>query len=321
MQIRLSWQRLLALILFVIALGVLGVAFFPRSRSESAVAEATPRPTGGEPQVQAFFATGTAQALPTEPPTATVTPTSTPTPTFQPIPTLAPIPTAFDALGAATVPPITPQSEAPAQAPTNEPTPIAAAPTAIPEPLRLISLGFGQQKDFMSYAFIVENPSATQLTRDTLYQIAAYDEAGTVLRTESSFIDLVYPGQQIAVAKVLTMPPDVQIARVEVQFRQRTFAEATGQIPQLEVENPAFIPNPEEFPRVTGVIRNTLDRDLVDLPVVGIAYDGDEIVGGGTTVIPFVSAQSEAAVSIPIATSRMATRVTIFPRLDPVTEP
>jgi hypothetical protein len=43
------------------------------------------------------------------------------------------------------------------------------------------------------------------------------------------------------------------------------------------------------------------------------------VIGGGATVISFIPAQGEAAVSIPIATSRTATRVVIFPRLNPIT--
>jgi hypothetical protein len=319
MHIRLSWQRLIALLLFLAALVVLVLPLVvPRARSRPSEEQPAQGPTSGDALVQGFFETSTAKAMPTLPPTATAMPMEQPTFTLVPIPTLAPIPTTDSAASQPTAAPAATQGVE-AAPPTEEPLPTTAAPTAVPELLRLLTVGFGQQKDYMSYAFVVENPNAGLLTRDTLYQMAAYDEAGTVLRTESSFIDLVYPGQQVVVAKVLTMPPEVQVARVEIQFRQRTFAEATGVIPQLEILSPAFIPNPEEFPRITGVIRNTLSEDLSDLPVVGIAFDGDEVIGGGATVISFIPAQGEAAVSIPIATSRTATRVVIFPRLNPIT--
>jgi len=321
MQIRLSWQRLLALVIFVSAIGVLAVAFFPRSQPVPAVTQISPVPAAAaEDAVQAFFATSTALAMPTAPPTATAVPTDVPTATVPPTPTLEPVPTPSGSLGAATATLSTSSDNSAPQAPTAD-LPTLAIPTPIPERLRLLSIGFGQQKEHMSYAFIVENPNPTLLMRDTLYQLAAYDAAGTVLSTESSSIDLVYPGQQLPVAKVLRIPPNVEVVRVEVQFLQRTFAEATGQIPQFEIENPAFVPNPDELSRITGIVHNTTPQDLSDLVVVGVAYDREEIVGGGTASIPFIPAQGKAAISIPIATSRNVTRVTLFPKLPPLALP
>lgn len=307
MRIRLSWQLLLAGVFFLVALALLGSSLprlvGARRPPEGSVASAEAA------SLDAFFATNTAAALPTAVPTVTLAPTASATATLRPTRTLVPLPltaTASPSPTATAVPEPTATQE-PFVPPTREPTPV-------PQALRVVAVGFGQRENQVSYGFVVINPNGELLVRETRYLVAVYDEAGTVLRTDTDVIGLLGPGQQLGRGKALSIAADTRAARVEVQLREGLYAQASGQVPQLPIVNPAFVP--DETPRITGIVQNPLSGDLLDLPVVAIAYENDQIVGGGSVVVPFIAAQGQTAVDVPIATSKTPTHVEIYPQLD-----
>lgn len=161
----------------------------------------------------------------------------------------------------------------------------------------------------MSYAFIVSNPNPDLLAQDVRYQVAAYDAAGVVLATDTDTIAQIGPGQELGVAKVLAVAPNLTVARIDVLLRPGQFVRSPP-LQTLSVANSAFVAG--DPPNATGIISNSFDRDLIDVNVIGIVYDEGGIIGGGNTVVPFVPAQGQAAVSIPIATSLTATRVAFW---------
>lgn len=96
---------------------------------------------------------------------------STPVPTSEVEPTATPIPS-----------------------PTATPTP---APTPKPEAIQLVAQGFGQDDRDLGFAFLVENPNVGFAIERSQYQVAAYDDAGTVLKTDSGYIKLIVASQTL----------------------------------------------------------------------------------------------------------------------------
>lgn len=161
----------------------------------------------------------------------------------------------------------------------------------------------------MSYAFVVSNPNTDVTAQNLLYQMAAYNEQGVVLTTDSGTIASVGPGQQLGVANEVLLSPQLVVSRIDLVLRQGTFLEGASS-PQLPVDQPAFVPG--QPPSLTGIVKNPGNQDLADITVVGIAYQDGAIVGGGTTKVTFVPAQGQAAFSMPVATSGEPDRVEFF---------
>lgn len=299
MQIHLSWKSLLATLLFLIALGLVGRMFVarmggdtvnvetPDATVETALGSRIPITPTFRPSPSLSASTATQIALNV---TATsLQPTPQPTVTLQPT---QPLPSE------------TPQVPSPAsfQPPTRIPTPVR-------DPVSVVAQGFGQTESHMSYAFVVNNPNPDVQAQAIRYQVAAYDAAGVVLATDDGEISMVGPNQQMGVAEEIRLPSSVIVDHIEVVLRLGEFVK-DAQAQQLVVENPAFVPG--QLPSLTGIVRNLTTQDLADIPIVGIVYDENGIIGGNTKTIPFVPAQGQSAFSIEVVISGQPSKIQFF---------
>lgn len=311
MQIHISWKTLIAALIFIFGIALLlrvsiNLLSPPAQQATSltpTITAITPSVAGGTgTEVSATLVPAASSTADTNAPTQTASPTPEP-----PTPTLAAEPTPAPTLAAEPTPAPTlpPPTETPAPPPTRMPTPA-------PAQLRILDQGFGQGSAQMSYAFVVSNPNPDLLAQAVRYQVAVYDADGVVLATDTDTIAQIGPGQDLGIAKELRMASDLVVARVEVLLRPGQFVRSPP-IETLMVSNPAFVVgNP---PNLTGIINNTLGRDLIDVTVFGIAYDDQGIIGGGNSVVPFIPAQGQAAVSVPVETSLNTTRVAFWVNL------
>ena len=309
MQVRLSWQILAAILIFILAICVLGrllIGAFTGSKQPTPISVTTvtlviaPSPTlvlgttatapQASPAPQANPAMATPSAAPT--PSATtpsVTPTPTPSVTSTPTPSMTPTPT-----------------------PTATPT---------PETLHVVATGFAQSSGVLAYAFTVINPNPNLMVRDTRYQMVAYDAGGIVIKTGTGTIGLLGPSGQTGVAAFLQLADGDgrRAVRVEVIIGGGLFLQPTDLLP-ITSENLAFVPG--DKPLATGLLRNPYSRDLQDLPVAAILYAADDtIIGGGSATVPFILAGGQAAAEVPVLASGEPTRVEIYPRLDKLMTP
>lgn len=311
MQIHISWKTLIAALIFIFSIALLlrvtisllspptqqavslsptAAAITPSVASGTGTeASATPVPAASS-TADPGAPTQTASSTP-EPPTPTLAIEPTPEPTFTAEPTPEP-----------TLPPPTP---------TLVPLP-TRVPTPVPAQLRILEQGFGQGLAQMSYAFVVSNPNPDLLAQSVRYQVAVYDADGVVLATDTDTIAQIGPGQDLGIAQELRMDSNLAVARVEVLLRPGQFVRSPP-IETLTVSNPAFVAG--DPPNLTGIINNTLGRDLIDVTVFGIAYDDQGIIGGGNSVVPFIPAQGQAAVSVPVETRLNTTRVAFWVNL------
>lgn len=305
MQIHISWKTLIAVLIFALGLVlVFRLSVARLSPTPPAVAEAPSATTqaadGATPVGANVTPSAAPQATTAVPPQVTSTPSNEPTPTATA--TAAPSAAAATPTAAPTQPPPTPTLAPP---PTRVPTPV-------PAQLSLLEQGFGQRAGLMSYAFVVTNPNPELLAQDVRYQIAAYDANGVVLATDTDTIAQIGPGQTLGIAKDLQLASTLTVDRIDVLLRPSQFVRSPP-LTTLNVSNAAFVDG--DPPNATGIITNSFDRDLVDIAVVGIAYDENGIIGGGRGAVPFVPSQGQAAVSVPIATSLTATRVAFWVQL------
>lgn len=303
MRIHISWKALLAIVIFLIALGlVLRSASRLWTSETQTVVAVSPAPTQNTARTVVSETPLQTTVVITKTPTTSPSPgaTAAATPTFASTPTTTL--TATETLVPSSQPTLPPPSPTPFQPPTREPTPA-------PDPLTVVAQGFGQRAGNASYAFVVSNPNPNLLAQSVRYQVAAYNAEGIVLLTDTDTIAQIGPGQRMGAAKQVTLPLNLTITRIEVLIRPGQFVQAPP-LQELPVSNAAFIQG--DPPNITGILSNPLNRDLANLKVVGIAYDDVGIIGGGAIEVPFAPARGQAPLSIPVSTSQLATRVEFF---------
>jgi hypothetical protein len=164
--------------------------------------------------------------------------------------------------------------------------------------------GWGQTsyEGEIGWGFIVRNPNDTVAADTPLYQVVAYDANGTVLATNSSFLSMVLPGQDLGVGGSFFAPADTVPDRLDFQVLNRYFTETTATPDMLTVEEVEFVAD-KYTPKVTGVVTNTTDEDLEEVAVYAVAYDEEgEIIGGGYGFVEGIAAHAQAAAEAPVAT-------------------
>lgn len=305
MQIHISWKTLLAALIFILST-VLIVRVSIGLLSPPRTAALTPVPSATQSAALTPEAAGAADTGPAATPSSAASSTVTAARVTQEAPsstaTASPEPATATATLEPTLPPLTPTLAPP---PTRAPTPRPVA-------LRVVDQGFGQTAGRMSYAFVVNNPNPDLLAQSVRYQVAVYDPAGVVIATDNDIIMAIGPGQELGVAKDLSIAGELAVARIEILLRPGQFVRSPP-LQTLSVTNGAIIGSGQ--PSVTGIVSNTFNRDLIEVKVIGIIYDDTGIIGGGSSVLPFVPAQGQAAVSIPVVTGQSATRVAFWVEL------
>ena len=220
-----------------------------------------------------------------------------------------------------------------ATTPATEPTSVATseaepAPTLPPEPtatpipqleaVRVVAQGFGQDDQDLGFAFLVENPNAGFAIENSQYQVAIYDEAGTVIETDSGYIELILPNQTLGVASTMWLDEGVTASKIEVQLLEGNTV-ATEPIPTFEVESNAYYAG-EYSTDATGIISSPYNRDLTDIRVSAVVYnEAGEIVGGGFTYLNFILANGSTGVEVSVSSSGDVTTVELYPAISGLT--
>jgi hypothetical protein len=196
--------------------------------------------------------------------------------------------------------------------PTSAPEP-TVAPVAEKKPLELGKFGFGQDKRYLGFGFMVSNPNETLAVSNTQYQVAVYDEAGTVIETDSGYIELLLPSQQLGVAGNIILGEGASADKITVQLNDGTY-ESSEPLPTFTTDKIAYQPD-ENFPRTVGMIKSPYKKDVANIRVSAIGYDdAGNITGGGFTYLNFIPANSEVAVSMSMAGS-VPKKVELYPSL------
>lgn len=193
----------------------------------------------------------------------------------------------------------TESGDEPTEMPPAEPT---KKPLTEPEALKIERQGFGQDERDLAYAFILTNPNPERAIEDSRYQVAAYNKEGTVVDTDSGYIEVIFPGETVGIAGTMFLDDGMTVTKIEVQILEGDPVE-TDPIPSFGAESIVYTPG-EYSDSVSGIIVNPFEIPLQGLIVSGVLYDaGGEIIGGGFTYVNFILASDSTGVEFTVTSA------------------
>jgi hypothetical protein len=194
---------------------------------------------------------------------------------------------------------------------TPKPKP-TATPEVEKEKLKVEATGLGQNKKEVAYAFTISNPNTGLAVESTQYQVSIYDEAGKVIKTDSGYLDILFPGQVTGFAGTTYLDSESEVAdKIEIQLSEGRYEDAEA-IPTFEAEQVAYLPG-DYSSRVAGVISSPYNKDVNTLRVAAIAYDdAGKIIGGGYTYLSFVPANGKSALMMSVTTAATPAKVELY---------
>ncbi len=190
--------------------------------------------------------------------------------------------------------------------------PIASSPTPEPEAIELIAQGMGQNGQELGYGFIVNNPNPNYAYENSEYQVAIYDAEGIVVETDSGYLNLILPSQELGVGGTLYLDEGISASKINVQINagQATVSELST---TFTTDKVTYFPD-EYFPEVRGVITNPYNKSITDIRTSVLLFnEADEIIGGGFTYVNFVNANSSAGVSTSVTSNGDIKKVEMYP--------
>ncbi len=208
-------------------------------------------------------------------------------------------------------PPSTTRRPNPTQAPAS-PTPEPAAPM-------LIDQGFGQNEERVGYAIIVHNPSQTHLYESIRFDINLYDDSGTLLATDGSYITQLLPGQKMGVADRVDLEAGQTAVSMSVDIEpiiSRPASITESQTPAgLTVRSITYYQS-ATTDRVTGLISSPFSRTFSTIRLSAVLYDeSDNIIGGGLRFLDFILPDSTIGVNVPVSGNGSVVRAELYPML------
>ncbi len=187
----------------------------------------------------------------------------------------------------------------------------------VKEALSIEAVGFVQQATgTVYYAFVADNPSEVHSLYSANYRAVAYDREERVLGTGSGIIGLVFAGERMGVTGNLQIPRGMKVDRVEIDID--SFSAKPVEMPirnPLTAERVAYLSD-QFLPRVTGIIKNGLDRDVQWVSLSVITYDeSGKIMGVGSGSVNFVPAGGQAAADVFVYDTGKPARTELYPKV------
>jgi hypothetical protein len=195
---------------------------------------------------------------------------------------------------------------------------LTTTPVPEAESIQFVAQGFGQDEQELGFAFIIKNPNVDIAFESTQYQVAVYDDAGTVLETDSGYIELILPGNTLGVAGTMWLDEGMTVSSLEVQLLEGDSVQ-TDPIPTFNVQSGIYYEG-EYSDTVTGVINSPYNIYLKDIRVSAVVYnEGGEIIGGGFTYLNFILANNSTGVKVSVTASGDVASVELYPTVSGLT--
>ena len=165
----------------------------------------------------------------------------------------------------------------------------------------------------MAYAFHIENPNPDFGIQDSEYQVAIFDEAGTVLETYFGFIDLVLPSEQTAVAGSIWLDEGLRAAEIEIQISSGDPL-VLESVPSFAVDVPRYFAD-EYSEWVTGVLQSESDEYLEEIIVSFVTYDEvGNVSGSGYTYVNWIYPHGRVGMEAYMNTNGDIDQIVVYPR-------
>lgn len=182
-----------------------------------------------------------------------------------------------------------------------------------PQPLTVVTQGYGQDGIAVGVGFVVENPNQNLAIERSQYQIAGYDSSGSVLKTGSGYIERLEPGERLGIGDNLYLPDGTTMTRLEVQLQPGAVIPAAKRPPLMTATNITYLPD-RYVSKVTGTIQNTQPKDQTFVRVSALLYDtGGRIIGAGYTYVDFIPASGQAAAEVSVEVAGQIARAELWP--------
>jgi hypothetical protein len=182
----------------------------------------------------------------------------------------------------------------------------ADTPTTKPESqpeLEIVSNGFTQLppdsigSSYLTYAIVVRNNSKKKMIESASLNVAFYDAANTVVKSESPSLSYILPGQTVAEGSGLVQASGV--TRMEVQALVERTSSVDGPIGSVTAEGINTVSQQYLGLKTNCTLKGTFSKDLKDLEVTAVYYNAaGQIVGGASTFAEFLPANGQVAVEI-----------------------
>lgn len=182
--------------------------------------------------------------------------------------------------------------------------PTATSKSAKHDDIEIVEYGFAEiprervsQSQTTSYAVLVRNPNPEGwAAKSVSLNIAFYDAAGTVLKSESPTFSVILPGQTVATGDGESV---AGVARMEVKALTGGW-EALDKTPgAFTLSGITMKPQSYGGPDVTGLISSTFAKDIKSPKVTVVFRDAaGKAVGGAYTYADFVPAGGQAAFTV-----------------------
>ena len=150
-----------------------------------------------------------------------------------------------------------------------------------------------------TFAVIIENPHERWTAQGVQVDVQFLDAAGTPLGGDNGFVEVVLPGQKVAVAALFFDAPTVPVADLSVtldvaRWRETDAVDGTFQTTDVVTEEAEF-----SGVHSTFVLRSTFEDDLVDVGVT-VVYRGPDgrIVGGSDTFVDLLEPHTDTPVEV-----------------------
>jgi hypothetical protein len=203
-----------------------------------------------------------------------------------------------------------PSEEPPTAVP--EPTEIPSTPTPVLEPIVVSKYGFGQDDNWVRFAFIVDNPNTGLSFEEAQYQVGAFDDSGTVVGTESGYVGALLPEQKLGIGGTMYLEDGISVSSIDIQLNAGG-AEPSDTIPTFTVESESYFQDDYDS-SVSGLVTSPYNRDFDALRVSAVLYDAaGEIIGGGFTYLDFILANDSAGIELLVTSAGEVASVELFP--------
>lgn len=166
--------------------------------------------------------------------------------------------------------------------------------------LKIQDYGFVQDSLQVGGGFLVQNIT-DKVIKDSQYLVTVYEADGTVSNIAYGKIDILFPGETLGVSPGAiplftgAMPSKVDVTVLPGEFTEHPLAKSPLIAESTEFEIVDL------FPRVTVMIKNTLNSRITDLFLYVLLYnEKDEIVGGGTAFPENIEPGGSVGVYVPV---------------------
>ena len=170
----------------------------------------------------------------------------------------------------------------------------------------------------VGWAFVVENPNDGLAFESSQYQVAFSDDSGTILTTDTGYLQLLLPSEKTAVSGESFLPEGAKATKMDVIFNQGDSATLDVTTP-FKLDKATYFAD-EYLPQVTGIVTNPYPKDLKDVQVSAVAYDASNaIIGGGFTFVNFIPSGGSSGAAMNITTSGVPDHVELYASISGLT--